>query len=71
MKVTKYIIEFKEDKPNCIKCGKRIKIGEVSFEFRPDRGFNCTDEERNRIWCKKCVPRDAKVYKGTQLKWEQ
>ncbi len=67
MKVTKYIIECEQDAVICITCRTEIGVDEVSFEFRPERGTKCTKEELQIVYCEKCVPKDAKVYKGTQL----
>jgi len=69
MKVTRYFIEEKEDvgRLKCCECGKPFDWDEVSYEFRPDNLFKATKEEIERIWCKDCLPKDAEVYKGTQL----
>ena len=69
MKVTRYFIELQEDvgRVKCVECKKTFDFDEVTYEFRPDRGTRATDEEIDRIWCKDCLPKDAKVYKGTQL----
>ena len=67
MKVTRYFIEWKIDEPTCIECGKKIKVGEVSYEFCPERGVKATEKEISSVWCKDCLPEDVKVYKGTQL----
>ena len=67
LKVTSYEVEDKIDEPTCSVCGKKIKVGETSFEYRPERGEKLTKEKIGMTWCKKDLPKGAKVYKGTQL----
>ena len=67
LKVTSYKIEDRVDEPTCSVCGKKIKVGETSFEYRPERGEKLTKEKISMTWCKKDLPKGAKVYKGTQL----
>jgi len=57
MEVTRYFIEKEIDEPKCIVCGTRIEVDEVSYELW---------EDNEKIWCQKCLPREAIVYKGTQ-----
>jgi len=66
MEVTRYFIEKEIDEPKCIVCGTRIEVDEVSYELRFDKDHWVTKEDNEKIWCQKCLPREAIVYKGTQ-----
>ena len=66
MKVTRYFIDEKAEETPCVVCGKKIKLDEVSYELRFEKN-RITKEEMETIWCKDCLPEDAKVFKGTQL----
>jgi hypothetical protein len=66
-KFIKYTIELEIDEPICKGCGKRIKVGKDSYEYDPPKGTQVTKKMLAEVYCKKCLPKDSKVKKGTQL----
>ncbi len=60
MKITKYYIEQEIDERKCAKCGTLIKVGEPSYE-------DDNNVKKPKTYCKDCIPKNAKITKGTQI----